>query len=197
MKRILLSAALVLLSMMACRAQSFTFGPKVGVNFANLSINDVGGYAIQNPMRVGFVFGGFACYNFGGMLSAQVELVYSSQGSKLRDDNGNKGTIKLDYINIPMLAKFNIIGNLSVNAGLQVGFLVRKKFKDDVRELGRAMTFHTADLAIPLGVSYDFPNNLTLDLRYDVGLVNAVKSGSLGSLKSKNGVLQLSGAWRF
>lgn len=196
MKQILLVATFAILSLTSW-SQTLTYGAKLGLNLSNLSINDVGGYAIQNPMRAGFVVGGFVAYNYGGILSSQVEILYSSQGTMLRDDNGSIGKIKLDYINIPMLAKINVFDNLNVNLGVQVGFLVRKKFKDDAEILSESIRFHSTDISIPVGISYDFPIGLILDLRYNLGLVNSVKRYAGQSMKSKNGVLQLSGAWRF
>ena len=60
--------------------------------------------------------------------SFQAVLLYSAQGAKsdysetLNDVTFRYTSVKLEYIHVPLLAKFYIVEGLSLEAGPQVGF---------------------------------------------------------------------------
>lgn len=175
----------------------WTFGPKLGVNFSNLSLNDLNGVSVDNPMRVGFEIGAFATYHSPSFWGLQAELLYSMQGTGIKF-NGEKGHIRMDYLNIPLLWKAYVFTEgFAFNIGPQIGFLVNKDFADNAVELKDGMEFRSMDFALTLGASYDFRFGLTLDLRYNIGFVDAIKSYDGFKPKSKNGVLQISAAFNF
>lgn len=206
MKKIVLISAFVLATLWGsaqslfyatetCSEGSFSYGPKVGLNLSNLSIKDVFGVVVENPMKAGFVVGGFVNYRWG-WFAMQSELLYSRQGTGIKFGD-QKGTLHLDYINVPMLTKFYLWDNLSVEVGPQVGFLVGKKFKDAASIMKPITDFHSVDLAVAMGAAYDFDFGLTLDVRYNLGLINTIKSFAGHDLKSKNGVMQVTAGWNF
>ena len=116
MKKILLMAAIVL-SSLGVKAQTepgtFTLMPKVGLNMAKSGFDDT-------KMKAGAVAGVEAEYRFSQLFGLSAGLLYSMQGDKA--DKGD-GKFKTEYINIPILAHIYVWKGLSINAGIQPGFM--------------------------------------------------------------------------
>ena len=104
-----------------------------------------------------------------------------------QDDKDN--TLKMDYINVPVLANVYVAPGLALKAGLQPGFLVNSSSSD---------TFKSVDLSIPVGVSYEY-ENFVLDARYNFGVTNVVKDDINRFINSdcKNSVFQLTLGYKF
>ena len=88
----------------------------------------------------------------------------------------------LGYIAIPAMANFYVVKGLALKAGLQPGFLVHAKehfkkngtkFDNDVKD-----GCEKFDLAIPIGISYQFPIPIVLDTRFIFGTSNVFKDTS-------------------
>jgi hypothetical protein len=94
----LIFAIIVLFSFSTVQAQIVQFGLKGGYNSATLSEQD------GNKALSGFHVGALAEIDIVFM-SIQSELVYSTQGSAF--DSGDD--TKLDYLNVPVMAKLNLL----------------------------------------------------------------------------------------
>lgn len=149
-------------------------GLKAGVGFSNLiSDNDEG-----IGSKTSYSFGGLLIYNFSPVLAFQSELLYSLKGSEYDSDNG----IYLNYLDIPLLFKKYFSNSptnrFSIFIGLQPSFYLN----GDVKIYGTSYSadrVKSIDLAIPLGLDYQFSNNILLDIRYNLGLLNITESGTL------------------
>lgn len=72
----------------------------------------------------------------------------------------------MNYLNIPVLAKYYITDAFSVEAGPQIGFLLSAKSRgEDIKDL-----FKSTDYGLNLGIGYDFTENFALGVRYTIGL---------------------------
>lgn len=108
--------------------------------------------------------------------------------------------MNLDYIQVPLMLKAYLVEGLSVNAGVQVGFLcgdgkVKREETDlqkdkngsitykDMRETEATWPAKKMDVAIPMGLSYEYMN-VILDARYNVSLTKAGK-GDWDNCKNK------------
>ncbi len=98
--------------MISVNAQEVKFGVKAGVNFASL-----GADAEDVKARTSIHFGAMAEFMLSDKFSIQPELVYSAQGTKF-DDSDDLVT-KLDYLNLPILAKYYFSVTFSVEAALK------------------------------------------------------------------------------
>lgn len=170
----------------AAQAQGIDFGIKAGANFANFS-GDIDSDGITN-----FHAGAVLELNIVPMFSVQAEGLFSSQGGKSTYDDGGvvavTKDINLDYIAVPVLAKFYILPDrLSITAGPQFSFLVSEA--DDIFETKKF------DLAASGGVELKIIAGLFAQARYNVGLSN-VNDGE-GSFDVKNNVFQLSVGYMF
>lgn len=80
------------------------FGVMAGASFAKLGGSDVG----SNDTRTGFVAGGFLRFTPAGMFALEPQLLYVQKGAKADFGGGITGTLKLDYVQVPVLIKLNI-----------------------------------------------------------------------------------------
>lgn len=190
MKKIILSA-IAIMAFAFSNAQETRFGVKGGLNISTLT-----GDVSDNKSLIGFHVGGFAEIKVIERLAIQPELLYSTQGSKFKYGAPD---VKMDYINIPVLAKFYITKQFTVEAGPQIGFLVSAKqrgydnFKDDLKSV---------DLGFNFGAGYNFTDNLSAGIRYTVGISN-IDDTEFDNVEDyydysiRNGNLALSLAYKF
>lgn len=172
-------------------AQDFSWGPKVGLNVSSMSHTDMNA-------KVGFTAGVFGQLRTNDWFAVSAELLYSRQGVTDKETVGGqkvKDRIKSHYLNVPVLANFYVTENLALKTGVQAGFclgareVVKVGGQKSKQSVGDA--FHTADISIPVGISYDL-GPIVLDARYNFGVSHALKSGD-----SRNNVFQLTAGIRF
>lgn len=193
MKKIILSA-IAIMAFTFSNAQSTRFGVKGGLNISNV----VGGDVDNNKALVGFHIGGLAEIHVVEKFFIQPELLFSAQGAKFDGPFGSDGDLKLNYLNIPVLAKYYVVDKkFSVEAGPQLGILLSAKadgedFKDYTR---------STDLGFNLGAGYDFTDNFSVGLRYTIGLspISDKDIDDSGEYydSAKNSNLQISLAYKF
>ncbi len=173
MKKILLSAVALMAFGLTAQAQEMNFGLKAGANFAN-----VGGDAEDTSMRTAFHVGAFSEFKLSEQFSIQPELVYSMQGFKSDAIEGftSEEDIKLDYLNIPIMAKYYLMEGLSLHAGPQVGFLISAKVDDeDIKD-----SYKSIDFGLAGGVEYELPIGLFLQARYYAGIADITEPFDAG-----------------
>lgn len=146
------------------REEGIKLGIKGGLNVANL-MGDVEDVAIRTSIHAGLV----AEIIVNDKFSIQPELLYSGQGASKTSEGG--GRIKLDYITLPVLAKFPIAKNLSLETGPQVGFLVSGKYKTNDSN-DKIEDVKTIDFGLNAGLNYELNNGVFFQARYNLGLTD-------------------------
>ena len=197
MRKVIIMALLMLASV-ATFAQrpvgSLTVQPKIGMNIANVTKSD------GTDPRIGLVAGAELEYQLTDILSISGGALYSQQGAEgdPLDEDGNKldgtATVKLDYINIPILANVYVVKNLAVKLGIQPAFNVNSKMaysNGDISAQGKLDNIKSFDFSIPIGLSYEY-KNVVIDGRYNFGLT---KISDLE--RSKNSVFQITLGYKF
>ena len=219
MKKIMMIAAMMVATISA-NAQNevgqITLKPTVGMNIASMTKTEG-----DSKVRVGIAAGVEAEYGITESFSLSAGLLYSMQGVKgngsfdldFFDEYFNyegdaeytgKATVKLDYINIPILANYYVIPGLAIKAGIQPAFNVSKKvkFEGDVIISGNKKETVNVDkkiddgvkafqFAIPVGISYEY-KNFVLDARYNIGVTKAFKYTD-----SRHSVFQITLGYKF
>lgn len=146
-------------------AQETRFGVKGALNITSLTGNY---YEDNAKSSIGFQVGAFAEIKIIEKLAIQPELLYSAQGAKFNGFGGNDYDVKLNYLNIPVLAKYYITKEFTVEAGPQIGFLLSAKEEgEDAKDF-----YKSVDLGFNLGAGYNFTENLSAGIRYTIGLSN-------------------------
>lgn len=188
-------ASMAMVSLGAFCQEGLSFGPKIGLNIANTT-------NMETDSRVGMNVGIFAQYRFNQWIGVQPEILYSMQGSKA-DALGFTGTRKIDYINIPILAKVYVFNGLNIELGPQFGFCTRAK--GDVSFDGESLingdlkdNVNTFDFGIAMGLAYDFDFGLTANARYIAGTTDITKNkGIIKSSDVRNSVFQIGVGYKF
>jgi opacity protein-like surface antigen len=202
MKKIILTAAAVFAFGFA-NAQDVKFGVKGGLNIANFS-----GDVEDNSSKVGFNVGGFVEIKISDKFAVQPELLYSTQGTKFKMLEGvDSAEIKfnLEYINIPVMAKYFVADKFSLEAGPQIGFLTSAKADYTATIDGETETgdenikknFESVDFGLNFGAGYEFTENLSASVRYNLGLSNIAKTEADDNTKLTNNVFSLSLGYKF
>ncbi|MCP1995632.1 porin family protein [Flavobacterium sp. HSC-61S13] len=189
-------------------AQDVYTGFKFGLNFANLKED-----GSSTKGKVGFHGGVFIEAALNEKFSIQPELLYSSQGAKeevpknMGYNFSGESTLKLDYINIPIMFKYYPIENLSITAGPQIGFLVKSKFTIDSPSYQPQAIIDNSKVndlfnKLDYGVNFGLELNTAgffFGARYNLGLANIYKNSGLFTLENKayNRVFQLSTGYKF
>ncbi|MCO6162619.1 porin family protein [Flavobacterium sp. NRK F7] len=176
MKKVVFAAVAVVLFGISY-AQEVKFGAKGGLNLSTLSGDD------DTAMKVGFQVGGFAEISVTEKFAIQPELLYSTQGTKY--DGTGDPSLHLDYLNIPVMAKFFVTEGLSLEAGPQVGFLLSAKLKTDAGDADFKEYVNSTDFGLNFGVGYDVTDNISLGVRYGFGVSDVNKEGN-NSIKNSN-----------
>ena len=155
MKKLLFIAVIIFGVSAIASAQDKSFGLKLGYNSSSI-VNEGGGFS-KTSSASGFLIGGFMTIELSDKIALQPELVFATAS----DD----GTI--NYLNIPVLAKYSFSDAFSAHAGLQLGFLMTAEDEDgeDTKD-----SFTSTNFSIPLGVDYELDMGLIFGVRYNIGL---------------------------
>lgn len=191
--------------------------PKAGVGIADLTgklfnpDKAEGSYDATLRPIASFVGGIEGEYGINDNLGFSIGLLFATQGAKTKD---NMFKVTENYLNVPLMLEYYPFANigLAFKAGAQVGFSFRRRVKVDGIEYsadyvwqrnqwGRPMyveselskQFNKVDLAIPLGVSYEY-KHVILDVRYNLGLINVMKDDPENS---KNRMWQFTLGYKF
>ncbi len=205
MKKLMVMAAVAVFGFSQIQAQDgIQFGVKGGVNFAKITGDDV-----ENADgRTGIHFGGVAEIPVSEKFSVQPELLYSQQGLQ-EDVVGGERKLKLDYLNVPVMAKFYVADGFAIEAGPQFGFNVNAKAEaqiegaegNEISEIERELedTVEGFDFGFGGGVSYKMETGLFFQARYIIGLTSIYEASDEGLFQDdlNNSVLSLSIGYMF
>lgn len=212
MKRIILSLAIAACAVTASgqpERGTFSIIPRVGVAIANISnesfVYDEKFSSSTGKYREGLTAGIDVQYQASDMLAYSLGISFTRQGCKYDDSDLSTATPgnytgysnvrnSLDYLSVPLVGHLYFAPGLSLNAGVQVGFLLRSKLSLDKADLtvnkDGSYTFTSeaqhvesssmnlnkkVDFSIPVGLSFEYAN-VVVDLRYNIGLTKIYKS---------------------
>ncbi|TXE20321.1 PorT family protein [Psychroserpens burtonensis] len=184
MKKLLLLSTIAIFGISnLINGQNIDFGFKTGLNISNIA----GGETDRNNLFV-FHIGGFAEFKINEKFSLQPELLYSRQGSEV----GNSVKIKLDYLAIPLMAKYYLSKKISLEAGPQISFLVNDKFDFNESSISDADTDASSfDFGLNFGFGYNINSKLSTQVRYNYGITTISENPDI-----KNSVFQISLGYR-
>lgn len=217
MRKFLLFIACAGFAITASQAQEIRFGVKGGLNLANMSISPDEGEKMDS--RMSFHIGGLVEIPVSDVFSVQPEILYSSMGAQSEESysesfmgmeiSGHSETkLKLDYISIPIMAKYYFMEGLAVEAGPQIGFLMNAKLDYSYTEtaMGQTMSesgeldvkemYKGIDFGLGFGASYRMDMGLFFGARYNLGLSN-INDISDEDATVKNNVFQISVGYSF
>lgn len=182
-----LQTILVLLSVLSVGsyAQGISGGAKLGLNMANQTFSGNGSYSSPSFLP-GIHAGGYLTLMFSEHVGLQPEVLFSGQGAKSGSEK-----IKLNYISVPILARFNVNQLLSFHVGPQIGLLASAKDKVGSSSTDVKSYYKSTDVGVAFGATVDLPMKLNFTLRFIKGLSD-ISDVSGSDVKVKNYTLQLS-----
>lgn len=152
-------------------------GAKLGLNIANWHGDDVA----SNDQRFGFSGGAYAILPVTEAFAFQAELLYTMKGTS-KDEFGVETVAKLNYVEIPLLMRFDIPAGGALRPymllGPSIAFEVTSKIKENSLEVNSedvCLDTKSPDTGIVFGVGAGFsPPGLQADMmveiRYVLGL---------------------------
>jgi hypothetical protein len=170
---------------------------KGGIGFASISAEDDELQDFLDGTRTGLIIGGFVDVPVNDLFSVVIEGLYNQKGAtgSFTEDDGTPfdNTLKLDYFEIPILAKFPINTNTTVRpfvyAGIAPAFKTSAKAisegpggedEEDLEEDVEAM-----DVPLVFGGGVQF-GRIGIEARYNLGLMNINKqSDEEGTVKTR------------
>jgi hypothetical protein len=214
MKKIKVILLLIAIAFGFSAMAQFTYGPKVGLNLANLSGDDVE----DSKMLIGFNIGVLGNYAVSDIFSLQAEVMYDAKGAKYEgtDENGNKTDFpfSLGYINIPIMAKATFGDDIKFfgEVGPTIGLLMSAKMDGESEyevptgfnpQTGQ-ITYETikvkdsykgTDFGLVFGAGTLIPAGnmkLMIDARYNMSLGTIAEDPEQGDTPDvKNGVISI------
>jgi len=233
MKKLLI-LIILLTTVVGIKAQrdpgTFSLTPKVGVSLANLSNNDLmlGNISLKSKYKAGFIAGMQGEYQITSLISATLGAYYATLGNRYDDYEQVETKVvsavniethnsyhdyftTLGYVLVPVMANVYVAKGLSLQAGVQAGFLTNAKTEYDVATITintqtgvhtsaemvnynntSKAGYKTVDFSIPIGLSYEYAN-VVVDARYNIGLTNISDVG----LKNKNRLFTFAVGYKF
>ncbi len=204
-KTIIILCTLFLSASAIAQDQKVKLGIKAGLNLATLTFDES---ELDSSSKAGFTAGAMVEIPMTKKFSLQPEIMYSQQGTKTSFSDSDvtnsnyESTIKLNYLNIPVMLKYYVIEGLSVQAGPQIGILLKanNKYKDNFLGYDNQESFDLKeyssgiDTSVNVGLGYQFKDKFYTDLRYNISYSNVFKDGDTNHFidnDMKNRVLQI------
>ena len=215
-------SAISLASFAQSKAGTWSVIPHVGVSIASLThqsggieVGDNQSQELKPQARPGFTGGVDVMYQASDNVGLSLGLSYVQAGCKYKDVDDN-GVIwhdhydRMDYISVPLVGHSYIAPGLSINVGVAPSFLIYGKYHAGMQTYDLDTDGHRTNvkeaeidqdikkglrnftLSIPVGISYEY-ENVVLDARYNVGMLNVYKHG----LTARNKVFEVSVGYKF
>ena len=131
------------------------FGVVAGGTYSNISNYDA-------DSRLGFLGGLYWEWRFSEKFSTMPNLLYAERGAE---------GIKLSYLTLPIVLKYNISDKIGIAAGIAWDELISVNAdsleRDDLR---------TDDWRIPVTIGYNISDHLSAGISYSFGLTDITKN---------------------
>ena len=136
-------------------------------------------------------------------LTVESGLLLTGRGNKTSSGSGNtafKSTLKLTYVDVPILARYQFgDGGFSLFGGFQPGLLVNAKNKTEINgnkdDQNVKDDYKSLNVAGRIGVGYEVNDKLGINIGYEHGLTK-ISNTDFG-FNAKNRALRLGVSYRF
>ncbi|GGX03274.1 porin family protein [Aquimarina muelleri] len=165
-------------------------GFKFGANYANIA-----GDIKNTDARVRMHLGAVIEFPVSQRFFLQAEVLYSAQGYRFKEE-GVENKISLNYLALPVIAKYYFADRFSLETGPQFATLANaaESAKDTPDEFFDA--FSDFDFSWNFGAGYKLESGLFFQLRYNLGLTN-INSLDTSDINFNHSVAQLSVGYLF
>ena len=222
MKKVFLIAAMIVATLSAnaqAEPGTLTIQPHVGGSagmFTNSDgqVIDKTAVDIEKDANGGGVIGVELEYQVAKRLGIAAGVNYMQAGTAWKDvdKNGYKyKDMKLETgcVSVPVVANFYLCKGLALKSGVQFNFLTNAKLKATSEKTDGNFTskveydrkvmdsFNKFDVAIPVGLSYEFKVPIVIDFRYNIGLTKINKDDIFKDRNCKSHTCTITVGYKF
>ena len=185
MKKTLLIIGLTIFTFTSINAQKkTTFGVKAGINLASISSE----IDLDPSSKTAMYFGALAEYSISSKFSIQSEILYTRHNMTayhaVYGGPFPRMEFTLDFIQIPVLAKFHINENISLELGPSYNILLNDKVvvlnNNNSSETDFAKKTEFSGI---LGATYKFKNGFFTSVRYYKGFSKTMFNNKINSFQ--------------
>ena len=177
MKKIILLMMLTL-SFYSLKAQYI--GITAGYNYATLK-GEMAADATISAYH-GYYAGVTLEFPLSNLFSAQAECIYNRRGAKITTAQYGKGILDLDYLSVPILARFNIGKGINLHVGPQLEYrIANPNFYFDATDPVTRVKQESIDVvdgAMTLGVGYTTDTGWVFQIRWVQGVTNIFENNA-------------------
>ncbi len=153
-----------------------------------LVASQVGGDRYSGYHKAGLTGGGYVSLKLADKYRIQMEMSYIQKGSRHNDDPDNPDDIdylfRTDYIEVPLLLRYQATAHLDVEAGFAMAALVSHYEEGNGLNLkGLLPAMRSTNLSFLAGVSYTWQERYRLVFRTDNSLLPIRKDEFAGNVK--------------
>lgn len=150
---------------------------RAGFNFSNWNLSGVSGVeplALGNPGA-----GVFATAHISKSFSVEPGVTLAYLGSTLKYSDVEQITSKLTYLQIPIVARYELKNRIAFFTGPQISFLLKATMSENDGEKQNAKAaFKKNDFSIVSGVEYYISSGIGVRANYTAGLTDIYAQGS-------------------
>ena len=159
------------------------YGPMLGANLANVK----GDFDDDNAMKFGLHIGAVVDIGISDNFSVMPGALFSMKGTQSDEDSKFKSN--LNYIEIPVLAKYQLESGLNFSAGPYLGLLMSAKATDGDNDVDIKDELAGTDIGLKFGVGYQLESGLGFNVNYGLGMTTIADDSDIDS---KNNVIGIS-----
>jgi hypothetical protein len=190
-KKIVISVPILLLLFNLSFSQKFKAGIIAGFTTSQVSGDQLAGFN-----KSGFEFGGLVSAPISEKFDLSFQIAFIQKGSK-KQNNAAQGDytyyrMSLNYIEVPVLLRYNFSKKFQFEAGPTFGKLISSKEEDEHGEIPPVNEFNNFELGFMLGMNYMLFDNFYLNLEGSNSILPIRESDIEGARDQFNSVLMFS-----
>ena len=163
--------------------------------------------------RVGYFGGVYVNNHFSEAVSLETGVYMTSKGFTMTGtfsdpDFTVSGTVNniSTYIDVPLLLRIYVVEGFHIHGGGQLSYLMSNKIKGEItingasqsEEMDTAEFIEDLDFAAVLGIGYDFPSGLNINVDFDFGVAEVLAVSPYASWdEANNRVIKFSIGYSF
>jgi hypothetical protein len=171
MKKLLLSAVLLIFVTISVNAQGFHLGVKAGAGLSKID-----GSSFNNGFMLGYQLGAYAIIDISPVIGIEPEVLFNQSNTKTVTSPPTPGNVlngdynaTLNYLSIPILLRIKASRIFAFNVGPQYSILTNQ---DQNLTTNASNAFKTGDFSLVLGVQLQLNSSFHAFGRYNIGLSN-------------------------
>lgn len=141
----------------------FEFGARYMPTFSSFDVRSSSNGVVQGTLTLSHGVGGFMAFNANPHVGFQVEGIYLSMTQKYRDNDLDR-TVRLSYMNFPLLLSLNTSKGGPVNLnivggpqfGLNVGSSIETSKSGDADTVSAVLAVKAGDIGVAYGAGLEF-----------------------------------------